>query len=152
MISNAKLFFLGVLLFCSPKLFIKCGRCLFPQDFENEHSVGEIIKSSNLFRDSFLYALKFNVLFFMIIIATIYFMFGDGLLLRYYEKHMLLYIDLIKVISAFIALTVTLGRGGWAIQTNKGNSLTERIDKGIFKISQYVSVSIMLVTILWPVK
>ncbi|MBV7403716.1 hypothetical protein [Enterobacter sp. ENT03] len=62
------------------------------------------------------------------------------------------FINCVKAESAYIALTVTLGRGGWNIQTYKGNTLTERIDRCIYKLAQYINVAILLVTLYYPGK
>lgn len=58
----------------------------------------------------------------------------------------------IKAASAYIALTVTIGRGGWSMQTWDGNTLPERIDQLIYKMAQYVNVLILLVTVYYPTK
>lgn len=60
--------------------------------------------------------------------------------------------NFVKAVSAYIALTVTLGRGGWSIQTWKGNTLSERIDRTIYKLAQYINVAILLITLYYPTK
>ena len=77
-------------------------------------------------------------------------MFRDAIFIRYNVHPSLIYIDIIKISAAFLALTVTLGRGGWSIQTWKGNSLAERIDKGMYKLIQYINVIIFLLLMYWP--
>ena len=61
-------------------------------------------------------------------------------------------VNCIKAGSAYIALTITLGRGGWSIQTWDGNTLSERIDRTIYKLAQYINVAVLLVTLYYPGK
>ncbi len=41
-----------------------------------------------------------------------------------------------RVLAVVIALTATLGRGGWAVTTWKGMTVIERIDRGMFVVGQ----------------
>jgi len=46
-----------------------------------------------------------------------------------------------------VALTATLGRGGWGIQTIKGTSGIERIDRGMYVLSQLGATAILLLAL-----
>lgn len=49
-----------------------------------------------------------------------------------------------QVAGAFIALTAVLGRGGWGIQTASGETVLEKIDRGMFVISELGAIGILL--------
>lgn len=55
-----------------------------------------------------------------------------------------------RVLGVALALTATLGRGGWGIQTIDGDSLPERIDRGMFVTSQLGATGILLFLLLGP--
>jgi len=46
--------------------------------------------------------------------------------------------------GVFISLTGALGRGGWDIQTCSGKTIVERIDRGMYVISQLGATTILL--------
>lgn len=50
----------------------------------------------------------------------------------------------LRITAMVIALSATLGRGGWDIQTIKGKSLLERIDRGMFAVSQLGATAILI--------
>ena len=83
-----------------------------------------------------------NFAFFAIVMIGIWYFWGIELTVM----------NFVKAVSAYIALTVTLGRGGWSIQTWKGNTLSERIDRTIYKLAQYINVAILLITLYYPTK
>jgi len=53
----------------------------------------------------------------------------------------------IRMIAIIIALSASLGRGGWSIQSVKGSTIIERIDRGMFKISQLGATILLLIVI-----
>lgn len=150
MLQSIKLFFVGFLLLVNMKWFIFIGKFLFPDDFKDEHLIENVKESSTKFRHALFYSFKFNFFIFLVALAFIFFIFRDAIFIRYNLHPSLIYIDIIKISAAFLALTVTLGRGGWSIQTWKGNSLAERIDKGMYKLIQYINVIIFLLLMYWP--
>ena len=54
---------------------------------------------------------------------------------------------LFRASAATVALTATLGRAGWAMQTWDGNTICERIDRGMFFVSQLGATSILLLAL-----
>lgn len=53
----------------------------------------------------------------------------------------------LRIAAVVVALSATLGRGGWEIQTWKGQSIPERIDCGMYKISQ-IGAAVLLIFVL----
>ncbi|HED6264922.1 hypothetical protein UXO13_02830 [Enterobacter bugandensis] len=134
-----KLFIASILmLFSSRKGFEWFVRKLFP----DEYLVPSFIESSCHLRKKLRSAAKFNFLFFAAAMVVIWSLWR-------FEFSMM---NTIKAASAYIALTVTIGRGGWSLQTWDGSTLPERIDQLIYKMAQYVNVLILLVTIYYPTK
>lgn len=126
------------MLFSSRNRFEWFVRTFFP----NEYLDPNFSESSCHLRKKLRSAAKYNFLFFsvaMIVIWSIWqFEFS--------------WINAVKAVSSYIALTVTVGRGGWSLQTWDGNTLSERIDQRIYKMAQYINVVILLVTIYYPTK
>lgn len=108
----------------------------------NEYHDPNFSKSSCHLRGKLRYAAKFNFIFFTTVMVAIW-------LLWRFEFSL---VNAIKAASAYIALTVTIGRGGWSLQTFSGSSLSERIDQLIYKMAQYINVLILLTTIYYPSK
>jgi hypothetical protein len=52
--------------------------------------------------------------------------------------------DWLRVLAAIIAVTAALARGGWSIQTWKGRTVIERIDRGTFVISQLGTAALLV--------
>ena len=55
----------------------------------------------------------------------------------------------LRILAATLALTATLGRGGWAIQSFKGATIVERIDRGMYVLSQLGATVILLLLLAW---
>jgi hypothetical protein len=53
----------------------------------------------------------------------------------------------LRVGAAVVALTASLGRGGWAIQSFKGCTIVERIDRGMFVLSQLGATALLLIAL-----
>lgn len=50
----------------------------------------------------------------------------------------------LRLSGVALALQAALGRGGWSIQTWKGTTIPERIDRGMYVVSQLGAVAILL--------
>ncbi|UYU33121.1 hypothetical protein [Siccibacter colletis] len=134
-----KLFIASILMLFSPRNgFEWFVRKFFP----NEYLVPGFSKSSCHLRKKLRSAAKFNFLFFAAAMVVIWSLWR-------FEFSMM---NTIKAASAYIALTVTIGRGGWSLQTWDGSTLPERIDQLIYKMAQYVNMMILLGTIYYPTK
>lgn len=110
--------------------------------FPNEYLDPNFSKSSCHLRKKLRSAAKFNFIFFAAAMVVIWYLWR-------FEFSIF---NTIKAFSAYLALTVTIGRGGWILQTFDGTSLSERIDQRIYKMAQYINVLILLVTIYYPTK
>jgi hypothetical protein len=52
--------------------------------------------------------------------------------------------DWLRVGAATMAITATLGRGGWLIQTWKEGTVVERIDRGMYVIGQLGAAALLI--------
>lgn len=127
-----------LLLFCPKKGFERYVKTFFLDEYNNPN----FSDASGQLRKKLHSAVIVNLAFFAIVMIGIWYFWGIELTAM----------NLVKAVSAYIALTVTLGRGGWSIQTWKGNTLSERIDRTIYKVAQYINVAILLVTLYYPTK
>ncbi|MCU6347045.1 hypothetical protein ACNPN6_06465 [Enterobacter quasiroggenkampii] len=110
--------------------------------FLDEYNNPNFSDASSQLRKKLHSAVIVNLAFFAIVLIGIWYFWGIELTVM----------NFVKAVSAYIALTVTLGRGGWNIQTWKGNTLSERIDRTIYKLAQYINVAILLITLYYPTK
>ncbi|MBE4855027.1 hypothetical protein IM311_13245 [Enterobacter cloacae complex sp. P40RS] len=134
-----KLLIASMLLLFGP---IKGFKCYVKKFFPDEYGNANFSDSSQELRKKLYSAAATNFVVFAAVMAGVW----------YEWRIEPTFINCVKAGSAYIALTVTLGRGGWNIQTHKGNTLTERIDRHIYKLAQYINVAIMLVTLYYPGK
>jgi hypothetical protein len=134
-----KLFIASILMLFSPR---KGFEWFVRKFFPDEYLVPSFSESSCHLRKKLRSAAKFNFLFFAAAMVVIWSLWR-------FEFSMM---NTIKAASAYIALTVTIGRGGWSLQTWDGSTLPERIDQLIYKMAQYVNVLILLGTIYYPTK
>ncbi len=54
--------------------------------------------------------------------------------------------DGLRVVAVAMAVTAALARGGWSIQSWKGTSVVERVDRAVFVVTQ-LGVAVLLVFI-----
>lgn len=125
-----------MLFFCNKKWFDR----YIQKFYEEDYNLSNFDESTNKIRKNLRRGLWTNLIVFVFIILFVWW--------RYHPQ--LTWFNGIKVLAAYLALTVTLGRGGWAIQTFKGGSLPERIDNTIYRGAQYINVIILLITIYHP--
>lgn len=132
-----KLFLASLLLFfCSKKWFDGYVR----KNFEEDYNLSNFEDSTDQIRKKLRCGLRTNLIVFILILSSVWWFYPPDFKL----------FDAFKVLAAYLAMTVTIGRGGWAIQTYKGVSLPERIDNTIYKLAQYTNITILLVTIYHP--
>ncbi len=55
--------------------------------------------------------------------------------------------DWLRGVAVVMVLTASLGRGGWIIQSYKGNTVVERIDRGMYVLGQ-LGAAMLLVFVL----
>jgi cytochrome c biogenesis protein CcdA len=130
MLEFGKVFLLGVLAYVSPCLFFVVGKRWFPE-LEDRNEWEERIR---VMRTRFWKA--FGLVSFVVI---------STLLILYYCGHsMVRDFHWTRIAAVVIALSSTLGRGGWGIATWKNNSIPERIDRGMYTISQLSATVLLL--------
>ena len=54
----------------------------------------------------------------------------------------------LRIAAVLLALTATLGRGGWEIQTPKNRTIIERIDRGMYVLSQLGATALLMFALL----
>lgn len=134
-----KLLIASMLLLFSP---IKGFEWYIKKFFPDEYNNPNFRRASGQLRKKLHSAAGVNFVFFIIVMIGIWSVWGI--------KPTIL--NCIKAGAAYIALTITLGRGGWSIQTFDGNTISERIDRTIYKLAQYINVAILLVALYYPAK
>ena len=134
--SSLKVFILGcVLYFSSRPAFYALAKKWFP-DLKIPDGLTERINvmERNFWRSVLL------VLILIVLVLAIQFYFFNA---KFLTKHWL------QVAGIFIALTATLGRAGWGIQTCANDTIPERIDRGMYVISQLGATCILLFVLIF---
>ena len=133
MLQSGKICLLGVLMYMSPTLFFVIGERWFPE-LKNRDDWKEKIR---VMRARYWKALG---LVLVIVVGTLvtlqyfrYFVAKDG----YWAR----------VAAVIIAISSTLGRGGAGIETWKHESIPERIDRGMYTISQLGATVLLLIAL-----
>lgn len=140
--KSVELSILFVVLIFSGRCFFALAKRWFPDEANSDGAEDNVHQRGLILRRSLLKSFLFNgvIFFFAILFLFLY-------LNITFNKF-----NVLKTIAFFIVLTATIGRGGWSIQSSCGNTLVERMDKGFFKISQYINAVIFLVAMYWPQK
>lgn len=125
-----------MLFFCRKKWFDAYMRKFYAADY----NLSNFETSTNKIRQNLRSGLWKNLIFFMLVLLFIWWFYHPEIT----------WFNGFKVLAAYLAMTVTLGRGGWAIQTAIGTTLPEKIDSTIYKMAQYVNITILLITIYYP--
>jgi len=126
--APVKILLLGIVLyFVSTSAFLALKVDWFGELNEPEDT-------ANILRYRFWKSFFLVGVFIMLILAIQHFFFNACFALRH----------LLQASGAFVALTATLGRGGWDIQTSSGKTIVERIDHGMYVISQLGATTILL--------
>jgi hypothetical protein len=132
MLESGKVFLLGAMLYVSPGLFFVVGERWFPE-FKNRNEWEERVR---IMRARFWKAFGL-VSVSVIVVSTL-------LVLNYCGYAVVKDGHWTRVAAVVIALSSTLGRGGWAIETWKNKSIPERIDRGMYTISQLGATVLLL--------
>ena len=129
-VGAPRVFILGLFLYLAPGLFHKIGGAWCPE----LQTTGDWVARVQEMRGRFWRAL---LLVFGVIAVTILVLWAA------------LSIDIrgdlsLRALAVAIALAATLGRGGHGIDTWKGSSVVERIDRGMYVLSQLGASVLML--------
>jgi hypothetical protein len=125
-----RILILGIIIYFSKGLFFKLGSHWFEElkDREGFEERASILR--NNFWKSFFLSL------FVIGVVTLYLVQAGHAVI---DKTFCL-----RLVAIIIALTASLGRGGWNIQSYKGKTVIERIDRGMFVLSQLGATVVLL--------
>lgn len=133
MLEAGKVFLLGVLVYLSPRHFFLLGGRWF-SELKTRNEWEERVR---VMRARFWKALG---LVLVVVAATLFALNYCGYAVAkdgYWAR----------VAAVVIALSSTLGRGGWAIETWKNKSIPERIDRGMYTISQLGATVLLLLAL-----
>lgn len=134
--SSLKVFILGCVLYFSPKAaFYALAEKWFP----DAKIPGGLTKRINVMKYNFWKSIL-SVFVLIVLVLAIQLFFCNA---EFSTKRWL------QVAGVFIALTATLGRAGWGIQSMKGNTIFERIDRGMYVISQLGATCILLFVLIF---
>ncbi len=130
--ESIKVFILGVLVYISPSLSLRLGRRWFDELKTNSNPPWEY--------RAYILKNRFWKAFFMILAVV-----GGTILVQ----HWLGYLRptgqyWLRVLTVIILLNASLGRGGWAIESWKHNTVIERIDRGMYLIGQLGAAVLLL--------
>ncbi|MCU7799423.1 MAG: hypothetical protein KZQ70_04565 [gamma proteobacterium symbiont of Lucinoma myriamae] len=128
--NKFKIFVLGITVYLSKDLFFKIGENWFDElkDRDNFEDRVNVLRKS-FWRSFFLVSLVIGL-------SVCYLVQSERTVL---DNQLLL-----RMTAIVIALTASLGRGGWNIQSFKGKTVIERIDRGMFVLSQLGATVILL--------
>ena len=128
--EKLKIFVLGIIVYLSKNMFFKIGGLWFEELKDKKRFECRVDTLRESFWQSLLLVILVTSTFSAYLVLTNKLTINDQYILR--------------VIAIIIALTASLGRGGWNIQSNKGKTIIERIDRGMFVLSQFGATLILL--------
>jgi hypothetical protein len=126
---------LGFCLYVSPQLFLTVGPMWFEELQESEAWESRAQTLHRKFWRAF--GLVVGLVF---VVTTV--LFWRGCI------HALSLHQVLRLFAVILALTATLGRGGWDIQSYKGRTVIERIDRGMYVLSQLGATTLLLILLL----
>lgn len=130
LVGASRVFILGLLLYGAPALFLRFGAAWCPELQRSEDWIARVQEMRRRFWRSLMLVLS-------VIAVTI-------LVLWVYLSVEVSTEFSIRTLAVVIALSASLGRGGHAIETWKGSSVVERIDRGMYVLSQLGASVLML--------
>ena len=128
-----KILVLGLCIYFCPVLFERLGNRWYPKDGKGEHYLGQIC-NSGLLRKRFWRAAIYIVV--VIVLALLVSLAignppPDGR-------------DRLRLLAVFFALLSALGRGGWGIQTYGNDTVVERVDRAMYRVSQLGAAALLI--------
>lgn len=133
---TGKIIILGLCIYFCPKLFERLGRQWYPKDGSGQSCLGSI-SNADILRKRFWKAVFWSV---VIVALTLLISVVSGLPLLDGK-------DFLRISAVFVALVAALGRGGWDIQTWKGETVVERVDRMMYYVTQ-LGVAALLIFII----
>ncbi len=124
-----KVLILGIVVYISKDLFFKLGQNWFEELKDKEGFTGRVSALRKSFWKAF--AISCAVVF----LSGIYIVQTSQVTLN---SHLF-----IRLSAIIVALTAALGRGGWQIESYGNSTIVERIDRGMYSLSQ-IGATVML--------
>ena len=135
MVESIKILLLGVIIYLlSPGLFFRFGGRWFPEELTEPNPFPDRVA---ILRRRFWGA--FSVVFGLIAVVLA----GSYVLGSFPNGPR----NWLRIIAVGVALTATLGRGGRGIETFPQETIIERIDRGMFMISQLGATAFLLIAL-----
>lgn len=128
-----KILVLGVLVYTSKKLFFMVGQKWF-EELQDYDAFSDRVDS---LRTNFW---KGFLISFVVVNISVAYMVLSGQLAVSGDL-------VIRLCAVVMALTASLGRGGWRIQSYGSNTVVERIDRGMFVGSQIGATVLLLLSL-----
>lgn len=128
-----KILVLGVLVYISKNLFFVVGRKWFEELQDHEGFSDRVDSLRRNFWKGFLIS-------FVVVTTSAAYMVLSGQIFVSGDL-------IIRLCAVIIALTASLGRGGWRIQSYGSNTVVERIDRGMFVGSQIGATVLLLLSL-----
>ena len=128
--EGLKLVAAGLVLYLSPSAFVELHRRWWPGSADDDQVRSSAWIMRRRFWRSFATVMT-------VVLATVVVLRVCGL------ANVLQWRYLLRAAAVVLVLTATLGRGGWETQTWGGQAVYERIDRGMWKISQ-LGASVLL--------
>lgn len=132
-LEKFKVFLLGIIIYISKDWFLKMGSKWFEELKDRNHFEDR----ADTIRNRFWKAIVLNI---SVVCGTVFVLIILGI--ANFDTNLV-----IRMIAIIIALSASLGRGGWDIQSVEGSTIIERIDRGMFKISQLGATILLLIVI-----
>ena len=132
-----KVLVLGICVYLCPPLFLNLARRWFPGEYSGD-SLSQMEQSARVLRRRFRRGLGMSVGVIGAVLAAQWWHQGE----LEFETGVWL-----RIVVVLVAITAALGRGGLAIETMKGKTVIERIDRGMYVLAQ-LGVAALLVFVL----
>lgn len=132
-LEKIKVLILGIAVYLSKELFFKIGRRWFNELKDRNHFEDR----ADTIRKNFWKAFLRNII---VVCGTVSILVISGK--TNLDKNLVL-----RIVAIILALTASLGRGGWEIQSSGGTTIVERIDRGMFTLSQLGATVLLLFVI-----
>lgn len=132
-LEKFKIFLLGIIIYISKDWFFEIGSKWFEELKKRE----PFEDRADTIRGNFRQAVVINI---SVVFGTIFVLVLFGI--TTFDTKLA-----IRMIAIVIALSASIGRGGWDIQSVEGSTIIERIDRGMFKISQLGATILLLIVI-----
>ena len=124
---------LGLCIYFCPARVDRLGRQWYPKDDKGGSYLGEIRNASLLRKRFWRAAIGIGAVIVLALLVSI--AIGnpppDGG-------------DALRLFAILLALLSALGRGGWEIQTFKGDTAVERVDRAMYKVGQLGAAALLI--------